>query len=231
MPILTNVFLGMPLALSAFQMIAICVLTDMFPAMSLMLEKPETDLLNRPPRKKSHHLVDWKLMLQATLFIGFFEAFVSHFCFFLYLNWYGNFSANDILFVYDKWQHKYKHYTKFQLDEFVFTGQTIVFVCLVIVQAFGNVFTTRTNNKSLFARLPFLEKGRNLWIFVAQLVAVMLMLLLVYVPYVNELFNTRPIPAQFFVIPFMFAALLIMLDELRKLLVRKKVLCFPRVAW
>jgi sodium/potassium-transporting ATPase subunit alpha len=230
-PILTNVFFGIPLPLSAFLMICICVLTDMLPALSLMFEKPEKDLLMKPPRNKNHHLVDWKLMLQACLFIGLYEAFVSHFCFFLYLNWYGHFHYSDIFFVYDKWQHGYKNYTGHQLTEFVNKGQTIVFVCLVLVQVFGNIFATRTNLKSVFTRAPFLKKGRNLWIFLAQLITVIIMLLVVYVPAVNNVFNTRPIPVQFFFIPLFFAILLILLDELRKLLVRRKILCFPKLGW
>jgi sodium/potassium-transporting ATPase subunit alpha len=196
-----------------------------------MFEKPEKDLLLMPPRNKDHHLVDWKLILQACLFIGLFEAFVSHFCFFLYLDWYGHFHSSDVLFVYDKWSDKYKNYTGEQLTEFVYTGQTIVFVCLVIVQAFGNVFATRTNFQSLFAHSPILKKGRNPWIFLAQLFTVMLMLLVVYVPAVNSIFNTRPIPLQFFFIPLLFAFVLILLDESRKLLVRKKVACFPKIGW
>ena len=212
-------------------MICICVLTDMAPALSLMLEKPEKDLLKRPPRKKNQHLVDWKLILQAYPYLGLFEGIASHFVFFLYLTWYGNFAIGDIFFAYDKWSDGYKNYTKTQLDDFVFTGQTITYVCLVVVQAFGNVFVTRTNYKSLFSRLPFLEKGRNLWIFSAQFITVSLMILIVYLPFVNSIFNTRQIPPQFFFIPLGFAFLLIFLDELRKLFVRKNVLCFSKISW
>jgi sodium/potassium-transporting ATPase subunit alpha len=220
-----------PLPLSAFLMICICILTDMFPALALMFEKPEKDLLKKPPRNKKQHLVDWKLIIQAYLFLGLFEGLCSHMVFFMYLNWYGGFKIGDIFFAYDKWGDKYKGHTKAQLDELVFTGQTIVFVCLVLMQAFGNVFATRTNYQSLFVRPPFLKKGRNLWIFGAQLVTVVLMMLIVFIPFINTVFNTRAIPVQFFFIPLLFALLLILLDELRKLLVRRKIAFFPHLAW
>ena len=93
----------MPLALSAFQMIVICVLTDVCPALSLMLEKPEKDLLQRPPRSKNDHLVNWQLIFQAFCFIGLLQAFFSHFAFVLNLKWYGDFKISEILLVFDKW--------------------------------------------------------------------------------------------------------------------------------
>jgi sodium/potassium-transporting ATPase subunit alpha len=122
-PVLTNAFLGIPLPLSTFQMICICVLTDICPSLSLMLEKPEKNLLKQPPRSRNTRLVDWKLCFQAYFFIGFLQTFFSHCLFFWYLQWYGNFKPSDILFVYDKWEDGYHGYTKNQLNEFEYTGK------------------------------------------------------------------------------------------------------------
>ena len=36
--------------------------------LAIMMEKPESDLLKRPPRNKKDHLVDKTLLLQAYLF-------------------------------------------------------------------------------------------------------------------------------------------------------------------
>ena len=119
---LTNAFIGIPLPLSTFQMICICVLTDVCPALSLMLEKPEKNLLKRPPRKESNHLVDWKLMFQAYLFIGLLQTVFSHCLFFWYLQWYGHFEPSAILLAFDKWTEGYHGYTLKQLNEFVNTG-------------------------------------------------------------------------------------------------------------
>lgn len=230
-PILVNIFIGVPLPLSAFLMICICILTDMFPALALMLERPEKDLLKRPPRSRKDHLVDWKLIIQAYLFIGLIEAVFSHLSYFLYLQWYGNFSPKDILFVFDNWREGYKNYTNHQLNEFMFTGQTIFFISLVVMQAFGNVFAIRTNYRSLFQSLPFLKKSRNLWIFLAQLITIILMILIIFLPFCHTIFNTREVPVQFFFIPLLFALFIIIADELRKLAVRQNFLCFPKFAW
>ena len=221
----------MPLALSTFQMIVICVLTDVSPALSLMLEKPEKDLLTRPPRSKNVHLVNWKLMFQAYLFIGLMQTVFSHLSFVLYLQWYGKFHLNEIFLVFENWTDGYKGYTSNQLNELLFTGQTVTFSSLVLMQIFGNIFCTRTNFRSFFDRPPFIKKSRNIWLFVAQAVALTLLLLIIFLPFVNNFFNTRPIPIEFFFIPLFYCVILFLTDEFRKLLVRNKILCFQWSAW
>ena len=224
-------FLGVPLPLSAFLMICICIMTDMFPALALMLEKPEKDLLKRPPRRKNDHLVDFTLIFQAYVFLGCIEAFFSHCLFFWYMDWYAHLKPWDILFAFDNWKEGYKGYTLKELNEFMYTGQTIVFIGLVIMQCFGNVFATRTNYQSIFRRPPFFRKSRNFWIFGAQLVTVVIMLMIVFLPFCHTIFNTRQVPGQFFFIPLIFAMFIILADELRKLLARRNFLCFSKLAW
>ena len=49
--------------------------TDVIPALSLCLEKPESGLLERPPRNvKTERLADWKLLLHAYGFLGVVES-------------------------------------------------------------------------------------------------------------------------------------------------------------
>lgn len=38
------------MTLSSYQMIIICVITDVLPALSLIFEKGESDLMKKPPR-------------------------------------------------------------------------------------------------------------------------------------------------------------------------------------
>lgn len=212
-------------------MICICILTDLFPALAMMLEKPEKDLLKKAPRSKNEHLVNWRLIIQAYFFLGLIETFFSHLAYFLYMQWYGGFKASEILLIFSKWQDGYKGYTNDQLLNFVYTGQTICFIALVIMQSFGNVFASRTNYRSLFQRPPFLKKSRNLWLFLGIFITLVLMILIVFLPFCNSIFNTRMPPAEFFFLPLAFALFIIVADELRKLAVRKNFLCFARIAW
>lgn len=69
---------GLPQALSSIQMIIICVVTDVLPALSLVHEKPEADLLLRKPRdRKKDRLADTKLLCHAYLFIGVLESLTA----------------------------------------------------------------------------------------------------------------------------------------------------------
>lgn len=57
-PVLVNVFFGVPLPFSVLLMIVICVFTDLFLSLSLIMEKQEIDLLSLPPRNaKQDHLI------------------------------------------------------------------------------------------------------------------------------------------------------------------------------
>lgn len=80
MPVLINIFFGLPQVLSNIQMILICTVTDVLPALSLCLEQPEQDLLLRKPRdRKLDRLADWKLLLHAYFFIGGIQSLTSMF--------------------------------------------------------------------------------------------------------------------------------------------------------
>ena len=86
MPVLLNVLFGLPQALSSIQMILICVVTDVLPAISLCFEKPEAGLLTRPPRNpKKDKLVNIKLLAQAYAFLGVLESFCAMSMAFWYL--------------------------------------------------------------------------------------------------------------------------------------------------
>ena len=70
-PVIFNVFLGVPLALSSFYMIIICVVTDVFNALAIVQEKPEAALMTRPPTVvQDNHLVDWRLLWHAYVELG-----------------------------------------------------------------------------------------------------------------------------------------------------------------
>jgi sodium/potassium-transporting ATPase subunit alpha len=77
-PVFTNVVFGLPQVLSSFLMIIICCFTDCAAATVLAYEKPEADVLLRPPRNpKKDRLVDWKLMLHAYGVIGVLQTISS----------------------------------------------------------------------------------------------------------------------------------------------------------
>jgi sodium/potassium-transporting ATPase subunit alpha len=77
-PVITNVLFGLPQILSSFLMIIICCCTDCAAATALAYEKPEADVLTRPPRNaKKDRLVDWRLIFQAYGLVGTIETVSS----------------------------------------------------------------------------------------------------------------------------------------------------------
>ena len=59
-------------------MIIICVVTDVLPALSLVHEKPEADLLLRKPRdRKKDRLAGVKLICHAYFFLGILETLTA----------------------------------------------------------------------------------------------------------------------------------------------------------
>jgi len=77
-PVVTNVAFGIPQILSSFLMIIICCLTDCAGAITLAYEKPEADLMLRPPRNpKKDRLVNSRLVFHAYFFVGLLQCFLS----------------------------------------------------------------------------------------------------------------------------------------------------------
>jgi len=232
MPILANILLGVPLPLSSFLMIYICVITDVGPSLSLVYEKAEADLMQRPPRnKKKDPMVNIKLLLHAYGFIGMMETFSAFFIWFYYMNAYGGFGPGDLILAFNNWQDGYMGYSIDQLNEFLFTGQSVFFVSLVIVQ-FGNLMSTRTRHLSFFQHLPWKSKTRNMRLYVAMLASLVLAGIAIYLPFFNNVFQTTAIPTECWFMPIPFAIWIFLSEELRKYLVRR----FPnsiiaKLAW
>jgi len=57
------------------------------------------------------------------------------------------------------------------------------------------------------------------------------MLAMIYTPFINDVFLTRPIPFQYYFYPVACGLLFIVLEETRKFLVRKNVGFFVKTAW
>ncbi|KMW67664.1 H+/K+-exchanging ATPase [Blastomyces dermatitidis ATCC 18188] len=85
-PVMANVALGVPQVLSSFLMIIICLFTDAAGAITLAYEKPEADVLLRPPRvPRKDRLVNTKLILHAYGFVGVYECALSFIMAFWYM--------------------------------------------------------------------------------------------------------------------------------------------------
>ncbi|KAK4685419.1 hypothetical protein P7C73_g4728, partial [Tremellales sp. Uapishka_1] len=228
LPVLLNIILGLPQILSSLQMIFICVLTDVTPAISLCFEKPETGVLTRPPRDtKTEKLVDFKLLTHAYFVLGLLESLCAMSMAFWYLQTKG-FRFRDLVLSYGGIPAQYN---VDDYNEAVRVAQSIYFFTLVGMQ-WGNLLATRTRRLSIFQQNPFFGPKRNLWIPPAMVTSVGLLFFLSYVPFFQRIFGTRGVPVEHIFLPFVFALGILFMDEARKFWVRK----YPkgvlgRMAW
>lgn len=224
-PVLLNSIFGLPQILSNLQMIIICVATDVAPALSLVLEKPEADLLSRPPRNaKTDRLVTWRLLLHAYGFLGFLEALCASAMGFWYLERKG-IHFSDIWLAYGKLP---EGIDADYYNEAVNQAQSCYFFTLVIMQ-FGNLLSSRTRKLSILQQNPFAGVGRNLAIFPAMAISLVIASFFSYVPFFNKAFLTRGVDVEYWFLPVAFGLGLLLLDESRKALNR----AYPKspLAW
>ena len=228
MPVLLNVFFGLPQALSNIQMIIICAITDPLPALSLIYEKSEADLLLQAPRdRKKDRLVDWRLLLQAYGFLGLLESLTA-----MTGAFYFGFHRHGIPFS-ALWL-KFGNYDVDPdlLAEATNRAQSIYFFNLVIMQWF-NLLSTRTRRLSIFQQDPiFNPRTRNLRLFPAMLMALCLAVFFSYIPFFQKTFLTRGVAVEYYFLPMAYGLGLLALDEVRKWSVRR----WPhgitaRIAW
>ncbi|RCI08928.1 hypothetical protein L249_5115 [Ophiocordyceps polyrhachis-furcata BCC 54312] len=211
-PVLLNVFFGVPLPLSAFLMIMICVFTDLFMSLSLIMEQEEFDLLSLPPRNHTRdHLINAKIYAQAYLFVGIMETCTAHAMFFLYYWREARIPIRELFFLFERYTDGFHGYSAAELAKFNATGQSVYFVTLAD---------------------PFTAKRRNPWLILSIVVSLIIAVFVTEVPGIQTLFNTASVPIEYWLIPLPLALGLLCMDELRKLLVR----LFPKgplaaVAW
>ncbi len=231
-PVILNVFFGVPLPLSSFLMIIICVFTDLFLSLSLIMEKEEFDLLSLPPRNhKRDHLITLRIYLQAYLFVGFMETITAHAMFFLYMWRYAGIPASALFFAFESYSDGFYGHTAEQLQHFNTTGQCVYFVTLVILQ-WGNILSVRNRRLSIVQADPVRPQRRNPWLLLSMAISLAIAVFVTEVPAIQTLFVTASVPIEFWLIPVPLALGILSMDELRKLIVR----LFPRgpiarVAW
>jgi sodium/potassium-transporting ATPase subunit alpha len=100
-PYILQFFLKIPLPLSVIQILSIDLGSDMLPGLALGSERPEKNIMNRPPVGHGEKILDWEVFKRGYFFIGVIEAAAAMTAFiaFLLLNgWqYGEVDLSDPL--------------------------------------------------------------------------------------------------------------------------------------
>ncbi len=207
-PYLAFSLFAIPLPLTPIQILAIDMGTDSLTALGLGVEKPDPQIMQRPPRSQRERLFDWKLARRAYLFLGMIEAVAAMAAFFFVLHgtgwkYGGSLSTQD------------PHYLR----------ATTACLSAIIVMQIVNVFLCRSPDRSLWST-GVLGNPLILW---GALLEIGLVLLIDYTALGNLVFGTAPIGREVWLFMVPFAAAMLVLEELRKQRVR--VAAAGRAGW
>ncbi|CAF3706148.1 unnamed protein product [Rotaria socialis] len=231
-PVFFNLWFAMPLALSAFWATIFCMLNDVFMSLAMVTEKPELDIMSRPPSiREKDHLLNAKLLFHAYALVGNFECFTAFFCYCYY--WIDNgVPFYSFMFTFENFGvHPYINRTSDELVLMTNSAQSVYYCSMCLFQFF-NFFATRTRYESIIAHNPIWGKGQNLYVFGAMLISVGIQLLLTLIGWFNCTFGTGRVPCKHVMPTLGFGMLWLIIDELRKLCVRKYPRSFiARIAW
>jgi len=101
-PFLLNAFIGIPVPLTVIFILLIDAFTDLFPAISLAYEKPESDIMLTNPRKVTERIVNCKLIAIAQLGVGVIQACSVMVAYFIVYMAHG-FWPSSLLFLRERW--------------------------------------------------------------------------------------------------------------------------------
>ena len=73
-PYILQFFLKIPLPLSVIQILFIDLGTDILPGVALGSERPEKNIMNRPPVGRNEKILDWEVFKRGYFFLGIIEA-------------------------------------------------------------------------------------------------------------------------------------------------------------
>lgn len=219
-PVLLNVFFGVPLPLSSFLMIIICVFTDLFCSLSLIMEQEEFELLDLAPRNhKKDHLINLKVYIQSYLFMGVMQTICAHSMYFLYYWKHAGIPVSAMFFAFEKYSDGFYGYTQDELTQFNTVGQSVYFICLLILQ-WGNILSVRNKRLSILQADPIRKKRRNPWLIASMVVSLSIAIFVTEEPGIQEIFGTGSVPLEFWFLPIPLAVGVLCMDEIRKLAVR-----------
>ena len=207
-PFILTAQFGFPLALTVAQILAIDLGTDLLPALALGAERPEPEVMMRPPRRRNAPLLDRPLMLRAFLWLGMIEAALCAGAFVLVYLAFGYGGVLDL----PPWPWlEAINPLRLPAGQVHVLAASIYFAGVVMAQV-GNAFACRSEQ----------ERGRRLgWLsnrmlLVGVAAEILIALALIYLPGLNSIFGLVPIPARLWPVLASFALGVYALDRIRK---------------
>ncbi len=198
-PFIAFVLLKIPLALTVMQILAVDLGTDILPSLALGVEPPKQILMLQPPRSRKERLLN-RDMIGRSLFLGAFECI-------------GSMTGALTTWIAGGWVFGQAVIANSLLYR---KGTTMTLAGIVMTQI-GNVFALRTSRTSIF-KVGFLS---NKWVLVGILGELTIISSIVYLPPLQQVFNTTPLEINNWIFLFLFAPILLFAEETRKFFMRR----------
>ena len=201
LPFIAYVLLDIPLPLTVVLILAIDLGTDIIPALGLGSEKPETDVMNKPPRARHERLLTRNLLFMSYGIVGMIQAAAGFFSYF-YILLEGGWQWGEALAVSDP----------------LYRQAITAFFASIIICQIADVLICRTRRQSILTVGIFANKLVLLGV-VSELI---LLALIAYVPLMNTFFGTAPLELWQLSLSTPFAITIIIADEIRRVFVRRE---------
>ena len=199
-PILVAAFVGFPLVpLTALQVLAIDLGSDVMPALALGAEPPEPGIMDRPPRPPSERLFS-AVVVRRFLFLGIIQSIGVTFAFF--------------------WRIHSAHlgFADFTASNPTYREAITMTQAGIVISQFFNGFAVRTDEESVF-KVGLLS---NLPLVFAEFFGLGIIAAISYLPVLQGVFNTAPLSIYDWLMLATFGLALLVADELRKAYVRSR---------
>jgi sodium/potassium-transporting ATPase subunit alpha len=202
-PYLGFLLFKIPLALTPIQALSIDMGSDTLAALGLGVERADPQVMRNPPRPQRDRLMNWPLAFRAYLFLGLIEAAGAMAAFFFVLK-----------------GAEWRYGQPLAASDPVYLQATTACLSTIIVMQIVNVFLCRSAIRSISSTGLF----GNALIILGVLFEISVLLVINYTPWANSLLGTAPIGADVWGVVIPFAAGMLILEEARKWLVRKRLL-------
>ena len=216
LPVLSNVFLGLPMPLSTLAMLVICLITDILGSVGMVYEYPESDIMKRKPRNASvDRLISFTGILKVYIQIGLLQSIIAFFMYFYTMAQYGV-DGTQLLGAFENWTNNgtFAGVDLNTRNEALTVASTAFFVSLVMTQLI-NLLTVRTTYQSFFK-----QKFRpTLLLF--MLGEIIVVVLFCYIPPLQPYFQTANVNWYNFAYPLGMGLSIFIVDEIKKLLFRR----------
>ncbi|GAB7026679.1 cation-translocating P-type ATPase [Geotalea toluenoxydans] len=201
-PYLAFLLLGIPLPLTVMLILAIDLGTDMLPAIALASERSERDIMQLPPRSRSERLVNGRLIFVAYGFKGVIEAAAAFYAYFSVLHAGG-------------WQFG----MPLAAGSGLYPKAVSAFFAAIVLCQVANVLASKVQRQSLLQQGIF--SNFRLWLGIG--VELVLALSIIEWSPLHLLFGNASLSAGELVLAWPFALAILLLDELRRWLIRRNV--------